>query len=41
MTPLGNKLCWRDYSAGNYSVERDISLRFDDNSAGDSLDKFC
>ena len=25
---------------GNYSVGRDTSLRFDDNSAGDTVDKF-
>ena len=28
MTPLGNKLCWRDCSEGNYSAGRDTSLKF-------------
>ena len=41
MTPLGNKLDENDYSAGNYFVGRDTSLRFDDTSTGDSVDKLC
>ena len=41
MTPLGNKLVGEITLWGVLCGERDTSLRFDENSAGDSVDKLC
>ena len=42
MTPLGNKLCWRDSLQGMNSVGKErYFAEVDDNSAGDTIVELC